>query len=101
MHLIQILLPLYDNSHKPLPQSLYAELTAELTEKFGGVTAYTRAPAEGHWEQSGKDVRDEIAIFEVMIDQLDEEMWHAFRNALAARFKQGEIIIRALPMQLL
>ena len=72
MHLVQILLPLWDNEGRRLPRALYAELARELTERFGGLTAHTRAPAEGLWrddeapgDQAAGDppvVRDRIVI---------------------------------------
>src|SRR5687768_4274806 len=39
MHLIQILLPVYDNDGKSFPASRYADVRRELTERFGGLTA--------------------------------------------------------------
>jgi hypothetical protein len=49
MHLVQILLPLFDNDGVSLPRQLFARVRDELTEKFGGLTAFTRSPAEGVW----------------------------------------------------
>jgi hypothetical protein len=46
-YLIQILLPLVDNEGQPFPHSDYMRVRSELTERFGGLTAFTRAPAEG------------------------------------------------------
>lgn len=97
MHLVQILLPLYDNQGRTLPESLHAEVKAELTEKFGGLTAHVRSPAEGRWKSSGHEIRDEIVIYEVMTEELDEPWWHHYRHACEARFRQGEILVRALP----
>ncbi len=69
MHLIQILLPLYDNARQPLPPDEYLHVRNELTERFGGLTVYTRAPAEGLWRQNDNlTSRDDIVIFEVMGD---------------------------------
>ena len=67
MHLIQILLPLRDNAGQPFPRAHYAEVRAELTERFGGLTAYSRAPAEGVWDEGGDGppVRDDIVVHEV------------------------------------
>ncbi|WP_395746098.1 hypothetical protein [Prosthecobacter sp.] len=101
MHLVQILLPLYDNQHEKLDAALYAEVKAELTEQYGGLTAHIRSPAEGRWKEAGNEVRDEIIIYEVMTDTLDPAWWHAYRRELEARFHQAEIVIRALPMQML
>src|SRR4051812_2192906 len=50
MHLVQILLPLFDNDGTPLPSGEYAKVRHELMERFGGLTAHTQAPAEGVWK---------------------------------------------------
>ena len=49
MHLIQLLLPLYDNDGMQQPDDLFRRVRTELTERFGGLTAYTRAPALAAW----------------------------------------------------
>jgi hypothetical protein len=41
-HLIQILLPLSDNEGRRFPPAAYARVRSELTERFGGMTAFTR-----------------------------------------------------------
>jgi hypothetical protein len=73
MQLIQILLPLYDNRGQPFPGTLFAHVRQELTSRFGGVTAYTRAPASGIWrEGNGQETRDDIVIYEVMTENPDQ-----------------------------
>ena len=47
MHLIQLLLPVRDNEGVPFGTDPLAEVTRTLSKRFGGITAYTRAPAEG------------------------------------------------------
>ena len=49
MHLIRLLLPLYDNDGNRFPAGLLDQVFDELTAKFGGITAYQRSPAEGAW----------------------------------------------------
>jgi hypothetical protein len=72
-------------------------LRSELTERFGGVTAHTRAPARGLWKgDSGSTSRDDIVIFEVMTEGLDREWWTRFRRQLESRFRQESVIVRAL-----
>jgi hypothetical protein len=112
VHLVQILLPLDDNKGRPLPRTLYAELARELTARFGGLTAYTRAPAEGLWRdeeqpepaESGTHapvVRDEIVIYEVMAEELDAAWWADRRRALERDFRQDTVIVRAQELRLL
>ncbi len=49
MHLIQILLPIYDNEGMAIPREIFHAIGNELVQRFGGLTAHTRAPAEaGH-----------------------------------------------------
>ena len=85
MHLVQLLLPRAD-----------AEVAKELTERFGGLTAYTRAPAEGVWKPGrGEAVRDDIIVVEVMVETLDTAWWGRFRERVAARLGEQELVVRA------
>jgi hypothetical protein len=102
MHLVQILLPLYDNSGKPFPQKEYGRVRDELTESFGGVTAYLRSPAEGLWRETPTmTVRDDIVIYEVMTEGLDRAWWRGYREKLTARFRQDLLIVRVSEVQLI
>ena len=111
MHLVQILLPLYDNEGRRLPRALYADLARELTERFGGLTAHTRAPAQGLWldddaaAEGEADrpavVRDEIVIYEVMAEELDAAWWADRRRALERDFRQETVVVRAQELRLL
>ena len=95
MHLVQILAPLFDNEGNHFPSEPYRQLRAELAERFGGLTAFTRAPAEGLWTGGGEASHDEIVIFEVMVEKLDRMFWSAYRRELEERFRQEVIVIRA------
>ncbi len=96
MHLVQLLLPLRDNAGRPFPSQLFDAVGAELTAHFGGLTAYTRAPAEGTWEGGeGERARDQVVVYEVMADALDRDWWRAFRADLEGRFAQDELVVRA------
>ena len=98
--LVQLLLPLYGKDGEALAQDLFAETRAELTEKCGGVTAYMRAPAKGLWKApDGKVERDDVVIFEVMVDSIDKPWWGEYRQRLQKRFRQDELVIRAIPME--
>ena len=101
LHLVQILLPLYDNAGAPLPPELYRQVRRELTDRFGGLTAFTRAPAEGHWRDEGETKRDDIVVFEVMAERLDESWWSAYRGELEGRFRQEAIVVRTQEARLL
>ncbi|MBP1181150.1 hypothetical protein [Methylobacterium sp. PvR107] len=100
-HLIQILLPLSDNESRRFPRAAYAQVRSELTERFGGMTAFTRGPAEGLWEENGRTARDDIVVFEVMTSDLEAPWWDGYRRSLETRFRQERIIIRAQDIALL
>lgn len=101
MHVVQILLPLSDNDRHPFPRDQYDNVALELTERFGGVTAYTRAPAEGRWTGQGHTGSEEVVVIEVMVDRLDAVWWTDYRKGLEARFRQQHIIVRAQSVLLL
>lgn len=95
-----MLLPLYDNSGRAFPPSHYTSISGELAERFGGLTAYTRAPAKGLWtEGDGSATRDDIVVYEVMVDAVDRAWWKAFRDRLEHRFAQEELVIRAMAIE--
>jgi len=101
MYLVQILLPLYDNAGHAFGEKLYGPIRRELTERFGGLTAFTRAPAQGLWKDEGKTKRDDIVVLEVMAEKLDAEWWRGYRRALERDFRQDTVVIRAQPLTIL
>ena len=102
MYLIQILLPLYDNQGDPFPPRDYVHVRDELTERFGGITAYVRSPAEGLWKGSPSImIHDDIVIYEVMTEKLDREWWRSYRERLALLYRQDLLIVRVSEVQLL
>lgn len=99
-HLVQMLLPLSDPDGVRFGRAEYDAVRADLTERFGGVTAYQRAPADGLWRESDGDVvRDEVVVYEVMVDTLDRDWWGEYRERLRARFRQDELVVRASPIE--
>ena len=96
MQLVQILLPLYDNDGQPFPRQQFESVRAELTDLFGGVTAYVRSPAQGLWqEDDGSVARDDVVIHEVMVEDLDGAWWQAYGERLRRAFAQEELVVRA------
>jgi hypothetical protein len=94
-HLVQILLPIYDNAGNRFPPDVYAKVRFDLTQRFGGLTAYSRAPAEGVWD-GGKEIkRDDIMVLEVMVEELEGSWWNDYRRQLQELFRQDEIVLRA------
>lgn len=101
MHLVQLLLPLYAQDGERLPQDLFAAVRQDMVDRFGGLTAYSRAPAKGLWADQGGIDRDDIVVYEVMVEQLERDWWAAYRQELTARFRQKELVVRAQPVELL
>jgi hypothetical protein len=94
-HLVQILLPVYDNVGQRFSTDYYNQVRARLADMFGGLTAYTRAPAEGLWDSGSTVKRDDIVVVEVMVDSLDRRWWKDYRRELEELFRQDEIVLRA------
>jgi hypothetical protein len=102
MHVVQFLLPLRDNERHPFPRADFEKVRTELTERFGGVTAFLQSPASGAWkEEEGGMVRDEMLLFEVMVERLDRTWWSHYRAELERRFRQERIVVRALGAEML
>lgn len=97
MHLVQILLPIRDNAGAAYPRGVFAGIREKLTAQFGGLTSYTRAPAQGYWEagESGAVTRDDVVVFEVMTETLDTVWWATFREDLARTLDQKVVVVRS------
>jgi hypothetical protein len=102
MHLIQIFLPLHDNTGTRFPRNLYKGLEQELISRFTGFTAYPRMPASGLWKDAHESVeRDELVIYEVLTDDLDRAWWRSLREKLEHEFKQEKILMRSQIVEVL
>jgi hypothetical protein len=102
MFVVQIYLPLETPDGAAVPASVFERTKAELTERFGGVTAFLQSPAEGAWKPSGgAAVHDRIAIFEVMVRDVDTAWWRAYREGLEAELRQEQILVRLYQVTLL
>ena len=95
MYLIQLLLPLHDNDKNKFPAEYFDSVRSELTNSFGGVTAFLRSPAVGLWKTENDVSRDEVVMFEVMAPDLNEEWWFEYRTQLQKKFRQEELLIYA------
>jgi hypothetical protein len=99
-YLIQMLLPRVRTDNQPIEESLFAETRRELIDEFGGVTAYTRAPAQGAWTSpEGRVERDEVVMVEVVTEGFDREWWRGFAATLETRFVQESIHVRAIAFE--
>ena len=95
MHLVEMLLPLYDNEGRAFGSGEFDRVSEELAARFGGVTAFRRSPAEGVWREGGEESRDRVVVFEVMTEELDRAWWRDYRGELERRFRQDKIVVRA------
>ena len=66
-----------------------------MTELYGDVTAFTRAPAEGEDKSADGKVQTRF-IVEVMTDAIDRRWWKQSRERLEDLFQQDEIVEHGL-----
>ena len=95
-YLVEILLPTATNEGEQFGREPFDHVRDELLHRFGGVTLFTRSPAEGLWApDAGKPPSsDRMITVEVMTEEIDGEWWEHFRHALEQRFRQQEVLIR-------
>lgn len=76
-------------------------MRSDLTERFGGVTAFVQSPALGVWrKEGGREVQqDQMILFEVVVMDLDRSWWSNYRSHLERIFRQDEIMMRALEIE--
>jgi len=95
MYLFQILLPLFTKNNRQISRAEFSRVNDELTKRYGGVTSYMRAPAEGLWITSGnKKARDQIVTIEVMTSTRAKRWWRKYQKTLERRFDQQYVVIR-------
>jgi hypothetical protein len=100
MYLVQILLPRADNSGQPFSHKDFDRVTNELAQRFEGVTAYIRAPAEGVWKHDQKLSSDDIVVLEVMTEKVDLAEWSERRQQYEKGFRQEKVIVRYMAISL-
>jgi hypothetical protein len=102
MELIQIFLPLRNNEGEPFPFRKFEQVQERLIKEFGGVTAFLNSPAEGVWRESRTNfVKDNVVTFEVMSESLDRGWWRDYKEELEKSFRQEEIVIRKMQIEIL
>lgn len=98
-HLIQLLLP--KKAADAGADAKFRRTRAELVDRFEGITAYVRSPAQGLWTApDGRVEQDEMVMVEVLVDRFDRAWWRAYAMTLAERFGEQEIHVRALPAEI-
>jgi hypothetical protein len=94
LKLVQLLLPITDNSGKKFQKEIFADIKAELTDKFQGVTAFSQAPAEGIWKDEYSIMKEQIILYEIMVANVDKKWWTLFTKRLEVTLKQQKIVLR-------
>lgn len=98
MHLVQLFIPATPRASIDF-EDFVASVQREMTERFGGATAYLSSPAKGLWSKDRNIEEDEIVVIEVMTDDLDRNWWHQYRRKLEHMLNQDELLVRALPVE--
>jgi hypothetical protein len=101
MRLARFYLPLRDNAGEPFPSFMFRGVEAELSARFGGVTAHLQSPASGLWRDGGDGGQvhaDEVVIFEVLAKAEDRDWFVAYRGRLARDFRQKSILMMLQPV---
>lgn len=93
---IELFLPIRKPGGEPVDSAYIQALEHELSDRFGGVTAYVRSPARGRWQDRGGETRsDDIVILEVMTGAVDHRWWADLRQRLERDLEQEEVLVRA------
>ena len=101
MVLIQLLLPTSGAASADGLAPL-AETRRELAGRFNGLTAYLRSPAQGSWTApDGHIEQDDVVMVEIVTETFDRTWWRTYAAALATRFDQESIHVRAVPVDML
>ena len=101
MHLVRFYLPLHNNTGEAFPAQMLADVSAELSGRFGGVTAHLLSPASGLWRDGGDMHADDVVIFEVFTQKVDRGWWTAYRERLAEDFRQKSILMLLQPVEVI
>jgi len=93
--LVELFIPLNTPDGIVVPASTLERIKEELTDRFGGVTAFLQSPADGCWKPLSRAVvHDQIAVFEIMTDDADHLWWSSYRKALETELRQEVILAR-------
>jgi hypothetical protein len=102
MHLVEIFLPLFDSIGDRFMRVDYQVIENELTERYGGITAYPRTPASGLWKDSEDETQnDQLVVYEVLLKEVDTVWWHEYRRKLELVFRQEKILVRVHEVEIL
>ena len=72
MFLVELFMRLSDIDGERFSHSIFDEIERILTDRFGALTSYPRAPASGIWTHASGSAHDELVVYEVMAEKLDK-----------------------------
>jgi hypothetical protein len=100
-HVVESFLPLASNEGNPFGREMFDRVRGEPLDVFGGVTLFSRSPAEGLWAEGQTEgiFRDRMITIEVMTEKVDPSWWVTYRRELETRFSQDEILIRSYQVE--
>jgi hypothetical protein len=93
-HLVQILLPTRTGTGQPVTHAL-RRTPAGIDGQVRWRDKLRPRARSGPVGQRRRWERDNIAVIEVMTDEIDPPFWQAFRRKLERELAQQEIVIRA------
>ena len=98
----EILVPLFHNDGRPVPEPLLAQTFLELRGKFGAASWETQT-IRGSWEYQGVAYEDNLTRFYVDVPDLPQhrEFFRGFKETLKGRFEQLEIWITSHPLDVI
>jgi hypothetical protein len=98
----EILVPLFFNDGRPVPEPLLAQTFFELREKFGAASWETQV-VRGAWEYQGTIYEDNLTRFWVDVEDKPQhrEFFREFKETLKARFEQLDILITSHPVDVI
>jgi inorganic pyrophosphatase len=95
---LELFLPVSKNDGGNFPDSHYSDLEKELTERFGGVTIYSRGAVEGKWKAKGASTSEPMVVYEVLLSELEKTYWTTLKKRLEKKFSQKEIMVFHSPV---
>ncbi|MHA4896281.1 inorganic diphosphatase [Pedobacter sp. PWIIR3] len=95
--LIQLQVPVYDVEGKRFPKRHFTQLHQQLTDKFGGLTVYSRSIANGFGNQDeGPTVKEKILVYEVMAENVELDFWKKLKASLMKKFEQDDLMMSSV-----
>jgi hypothetical protein len=98
----EVLLPLWFNDGRAVPEEHFAETLAELRARFGDLSIETQA-TRGLSQYGDRSFRDDLIRVYVDVEDLPEnrQFFQSWKETLIARFEQHDIWLTTYPLEVL